>query len=72
MPVTQPPKEQIVEAEEVGEYQPAQAQRETTLTDHLNKKLLTSFLQRINQVQTAEPSVKDDSKSGEEEDSNFD
>ncbi|XP_006818335.1 uncharacterized protein LOC102802350 [Saccoglossus kowalevskii] len=39
------------------EEQEKQAERELTQTDHLNKKLLSSFLDRLNQAATQFPEV---------------
>ncbi len=50
---TDPPQNNTEQGEEVEE----QPVREITQTDHLNKRLLDSFLQRINQATAEVPHV---------------
>ena len=55
-----------------GQVPVEESEREITQTDHLNKRLLDSFLQRLNQVNSGLPAVQRIDTADPEEDMDFD
>lgn len=72
--VDMPEKPENSTAEQAGNQNSQPEARELTLTDKLNKRLLTSFLERINSTDTFNQSASSSSANGNsvDEDNDFD